>query len=104
MRTYQHTAFTLLDMYDIFYGGVKSVSGIGSGSQRLFLDWYAFRSSPSLWDVLPASFPVCTRGSFPEVERPLPEADHSPPTSAEVKGRLELYLTPPIRLHGVVVS
>jgi hypothetical protein len=30
------------------------------------------------------------------------EADHSPPSSAEVKECVELTSTPPIRLHGVV--
>jgi hypothetical protein len=31
------------------------------------------------------------------------EADHSPPSSAEVKEWVELYLHSPIRLHGVVL-
>jgi hypothetical protein len=30
--------------------------------------------------------------------------DHSPPSSAEVKEWVELYLHSPIRLHGVVLS
>jgi hypothetical protein len=33
----------------------------------------------------PASYPVGNRGSFPGVKRPGLEADHSPPSSAEVK-------------------
>jgi len=32
------------------------------------------------------------------------EADHSPPSSAEVKEWVELYLYSPIRLHGVMLS
>jgi hypothetical protein len=32
------------------------------------------------------------------------EADHSPPSSAEVKECLELYLHFPIHLHGLVLS
>jgi hypothetical protein len=32
------------------------------------------------------------------------EADHSPPSSAEVKEWLELYLHSPMHLHGVVLS
>jgi hypothetical protein len=32
------------------------------------------------------------------------EADHSPPSSAEVKEWVELYLHSPIRLHDVVLS
>jgi hypothetical protein len=35
--------------------------------------------------VHPTSYPMGTGGSFPEVKRPAREADHSPPTSAEVK-------------------
>ena len=30
------------------------------------------------------------------------EVEHLPPSSAEVKERLELYFTPPIRLQSVV--
>ena len=35
----------------------------------------------------------CTMGT--EVERPGRGVDHPPPSSAEVKGRVELYLYPP---------
>jgi hypothetical protein len=35
-----------------------------------------------------------------EIKRPGSEADHSPPSSAEVKECVELYLHSPIRLHG----
>jgi hypothetical protein len=52
----------------------------------------------------PASCPMGTRGSFLGVKRPGREADHSPPSSAEVKECMELYLHSPIRLHGVVLS
>jgi hypothetical protein len=38
------------------------------------------------------------------VERPRREADHSPPSIAEVKEFVKLYLHSPIRLHGVVLS
>jgi hypothetical protein len=38
------------------------------------------------------------------VKRPGCEADHFPPSSAEVKECVELYLHSPIRLHGVVLS
>jgi hypothetical protein len=33
-----------------------------------------------------------TRGSFPGVKRPERDADHSPPSSAEVEEWVELYL------------
>jgi hypothetical protein len=45
-----------------------------------------------------------TGGSFPGVKRPGREADHSPPSSAEVKNTWSYTSTPPIRLHGVVLS
>jgi hypothetical protein len=38
------------------------------------------------------------------VKRPENEADHSPPSSAELKECMELYLYSLIRLHGVVLS
>jgi hypothetical protein len=38
------------------------------------------------------------------VKRPGREADHSPPSSAEVKNAWSYTSTPPIRLHGVVLS
>jgi hypothetical protein len=37
------------------------------------------------------------------VNRPGREADHSPPTSAEVK-KMWIYTSTPIRLHGVVLN
>jgi hypothetical protein len=38
------------------------------------------------------------------VKRPGREADHSPPSSAEVNKCVELYLHSPIRLHGVMLQ
>jgi hypothetical protein len=38
------------------------------------------------------------------VKRPGREAHHSPPSSAEVKEWVEVYLHSPIRLHGVVLK
>jgi hypothetical protein len=52
----------------------------------------------------PASYPMGTRRSFPGTKRPGREAYHSPPSSAEVKYCVELYLHSPIRLHGAVLS
>jgi hypothetical protein len=41
---------------------------------------------------------------FLGVKWPGREADHSPPSSAEVKNAWSHTSTPPIRLHGVVLS
>jgi hypothetical protein len=38
------------------------------------------------------------------IKRPGREADHSPPSSAEVKNAWSYTSTPPVRLHGVVLS
>jgi hypothetical protein len=45
------------------------------------------------------------RGFFPlRAKRPEREADHLPPSSAEVKKRWSYSSYPPIRLHGVVLN
>jgi hypothetical protein len=41
---------------------------------------------------------------LPRVKRLGHEADHSPPSSAEVKQNVDLYIHCPIRLHGVVLN
>jgi hypothetical protein len=45
-----------------------------------------------------------TRGAFPGGKATGGEADHSPPSSAEVKNAWNYNSAPPIRLHGVVLS
>jgi hypothetical protein len=54
--------------------------------------------------VHPNSYPMGTGGSIPGVRRPGREVDHSPPTSAEVKKNMDIYMHSPIRLHGVVLN
>jgi hypothetical protein len=49
-----------------------------------------------------ASYPVDTEGSFPGVKRPGREADHSPPSSADVKNGGALHS--PIRLLDIVLN
>jgi hypothetical protein len=60
-------------------------------------EFYLDISPPIQW--VPGAFP-------PGVKRPGREADHSLPSTAEVKECVELYFhsTPPIRLHGLVLS
>jgi len=41
-------------------------------------------------------------GSLPGVKRPGRGVGHPPPYSAEVKGRVELYLYSPLGLHGLL--
>jgi hypothetical protein len=55
----------------------------------------------------PTHSPIqCIPGALPPgVERSGREADHSPPSNAEVKNAcVTLCLHPPIRLHGVMFS
>jgi hypothetical protein len=52
----------------------------------------------------PVSYPMVNRGSFLGVKRPEHEADHSSPSTAEVKNSWSCTSTPPIRLHGMVLS
>jgi hypothetical protein len=49
------------------------------------------------------SYPLGTGKHFPAVKRPGREADHSPPSSAEVKSAWSYTSTPPLCLHGGVV-
>jgi hypothetical protein len=51
-----------------------------------------------------ASYPMGTTSSSLGVKRPGREADHSPPSSAEVKNAWRYTSTPPIRLHSVALS
>ena len=47
----------------------------------------------------PASHTVVT-GSFPGVKRSKRGVDHPPPSKAQVKGKVELYLYNPLCLYG----
>jgi hypothetical protein len=52
----------------------------------------------------PASYPMGTEGCFSGGKAAGREADHSPPSNAEVKNAWSYTSTPPIRLHGVMLS
>jgi hypothetical protein len=51
----------------------------------------------------PASYPMGTGGDFPGVERPRSEADHSPPSNAEIKND-EAIPPIPLCLYGIVLN
>jgi hypothetical protein len=53
--------------------------------------------------LFPTSYKIGTGGSFPGVKRQGREADHSPPTKAEVK-KMWIYTSTHIRLHGVMLN
>jgi hypothetical protein len=52
----------------------------------------------------PPSCPMGTRGSFLGVKWSVSETDYSHPSSTEVKNAWRYNSTPPIHLHGVVLS
>jgi hypothetical protein len=83
--------FTLKNFF-----GVQFLAGAGNFSLRHRVQTGSGADS--------ASYPVGTKGSFPGVKRPGRAADHSHPSSAEVKNAWSYNSTPPVRLHGVVLS
>jgi hypothetical protein len=52
--------------------------------------------------ALPASYSMGIAGLFPGGKAA--EANHSPPTSAQDKENVDLYIHSPICLHGVVLN
>jgi hypothetical protein len=52
----------------------------------------------------PAFYLVGAGGSFPGLKRQWREADHSPPASAEIKKMWICTSSPPLRLHGAMLS
>jgi hypothetical protein len=80
----------------IGWSGFDSRMGLG-----IFL--FDTMSSPALRPTQPPIQWVAGAFSL-GIKRPDHEADHSPPSSAEVKECVELYHHSPIRLHGVVFS
>jgi hypothetical protein len=54
-------------------------------------------------EAYPATYPMGTGDSFPGVNRQVYEADHSPPSSVEVKNGGAMPSNP-IRLHDIVLN
>jgi len=85
-------------MRSLHVGFVGSIPG---GKLGIFL--FATASRPAL--VTTQSPIQWIRGALiPGLKRPEFEADHSTPSSAEIKNVWSYTSTPPIRLHGVVLS
>jgi hypothetical protein len=104
MRSYQHTAFSVHDRYDILYGGTKatlvSVQGVDVdfGIDMDFASPQRCETCPQpliQWEPVALSLGA---------KRPGREAEHSPPSSADVKEGVDLFPYSPMRLHGVVLS
>jgi hypothetical protein len=73
--------------------GIATRYGLRSGD-RIPVGARFFAYVQTVPGAHPASYTMGT-GSFPGVRRPGSGADHPPPTSAEVKERVELYLYSP---------
>jgi hypothetical protein len=74
---------------------------IGDSSPGRGLEFFSSPPRPDRhWTLLSNGY----QGLFLAVKRPGREADHSPPSSAEVKECVELYLHSPLHLPGVVLS
>jgi hypothetical protein len=69
--------------------------------QGLFL--FTTASRPALVPTQPP-IPWVPGPFFLGIKRPRREADHPPPSSADVKDMCGYSSTPPIRLHGAVLS
>jgi hypothetical protein len=85
-----HISITLVRMFSNMFPNVQLLSTVN-------LEIFLFTTAPSL---LSSGYQRLSLG----VKRPKPEADHSPPSSAEVNECVELHSTYPIHLHGVVLS
>jgi hypothetical protein len=72
-----------------------------SAGLQIFL--FATAPNPALGPTQPPIKWV-PRALSPVIRQPKRDADHSPPSSAEVKNAWSYTSTPPIRLHGVVLS
>lgn len=78
-------------------------------NKRTNLQWHLTQSgrnfSPNFQTDSAAPLPSLLfneyQGSVPEIQRLRPEADHLPPSSANVKNEWSHTSTPPIRLHGM---
>jgi len=80
--------------YSFLYVGRNSVVYIAAGYE---LDGPGFESS----GAHSASYAIST-GSFPGVKRPGRCVNHPPPSSAEVKERVELYNYPLLEVRGLL--
>jgi hypothetical protein len=83
-------------------GNVARYSNFGTSLKYLLATFMLSVSRPILGPTQP-HLQWVPGAPFLGVKRPGREADHSPPSSAEVNSWSSTF-TPPIRLHGVVLS
>jgi hypothetical protein len=93
-------------------GIVQSVEQLATGwmtEGSKFQSWYGQEfsfSTSSRPNLRPTQLPILWMSGAlsQEVKQPGSEADHSPPTSSEVKKTWIHISTPPIYLHGIVFN
>ena len=97
---------TAVPLYMYIYGSLDSSVGIatrfgldGPGIESRWGRDFPHLSRPALRPTQP---PIqWVKGSFPGVKRPGRGVDHPPPSSAEVKIKVEIYLYSPLGLRGL---
>jgi hypothetical protein len=91
--------FSIMLGYGLDSQGLRVTFLVGAGNFSLH-----HHVQNGSWDH-PASYPMGTRDSFPGGKVVGREADHSPPSSAEVKECVELYLHSPNTpsRHGILL-
>jgi hypothetical protein len=104
------THLILLDLITLIWWRVQVRNRYSSLVYRWATSWTIKGSSPDRGGNFSLYHRVKTgSGAHPAsylmgIMRQGHEADHSPPSSAEVKNAWSYNSTPPIRLHGVVLS
>ena len=107
MELYLHSLHTFMACADTVFllnvgeCAVAMVTCFGLDGPEIESRWGARFSAPvqTCPGAHPTSYTMGT-GSFPGVKRPGPRVDHPPPSSAQVKERIELTSTPPLGLRG----
>jgi hypothetical protein len=95
----QHHTVGLSDSYKLNTGPLRRLAtGRSGGSNPVGGKFFGTRPDQP-WGPLNLLYNGY-RLSFPGVKRPGRGVNHPPSSSAEVKGRVELYLCPPLCLYG----
>ena len=95
-------AFSILESRD---SAVGITTGYGLGGPGIESRWRAriFAPVQTGFETHPASYTMDT-GSFPGVKRPGLDLDNPPPSSAEIKELVELYLYSPCGFSWLVLG
>jgi hypothetical protein len=113
---YRRSSWFKLGYYYIYYNYIHKLGYLSGVRLGYGLDGRGFKSRQGLRNFLLTTVSKLALGptqppiqSVPGaislgVKRPVREADHSSPSSAKVMNAWSYISTPPMRLHGVIVS